>query len=175
MMRDIPGYEGRYAASEDGAVWSLLYLGKGRKQPMRPYINSGGYLRVNLSKDGKMRHEYVHRLIAKTFIPNPGRLPEVNHINRNKSDNRVCNLEWCSTKENANAALQTGKYARSRVVIARSRTTGEERFFLHIKTAARELFGKGYALSYLIKTRGDHFCLGGWDITVKKEERMRPK
>lgn len=163
MMKDIPGYEGLYAADENGTIYSR------KNGPMKPYVNVGGYWRVNLFKDGSAKHEYVHRLVAKTFLPNPDNLPEINHINRDKSDNQVINLEWCTTKENAQAALSTGKYARSIAVIAISLTSGEVRKYHHLKTAGKELFGKWYALNYPKKRRGNNFVLGDWDIRCNPE------
>lgn len=63
------------------------------------YSNKG-YACVHLCKDGKSKKFRVHRLVAQAFIPNPDALPEVNHINFDKSDNNVSNLEWCDRKYN---------------------------------------------------------------------------
>lgn len=64
-----------------------------------------GYYKVNLGKYGTY---LVHRLVAQTFIPNSENKPQVNHINGNKRDNRVENLEWVTASENAQHALRTG-------------------------------------------------------------------
>ena len=69
---------------------------------LNPQIQSNGYLHINLSQKGKTKCFLVHRLIAQVFIPNPNNLPQVNHINENKTDNRVENLEWCDRKYNIN-------------------------------------------------------------------------
>ena len=62
-----------------------------------------GYLFVHLTNGkGKLKNEKIHRLVAKAFIPNPDNLPEVNHIDENKYNNCVDNLEWCSVKYNRN-------------------------------------------------------------------------
>lgn len=91
-MKDIKNYEGRYAVTEDGQVYSFL-SGRFLTQEV---INSG-YLRVHLqTKDGRSKGELVHRLVALTFIENPDSLPCVNHKNGDRADNRVENLEWCS-------------------------------------------------------------------------------
>ncbi len=108
-MKNIKGYEGLYAASKAGKIWSFPkkfarkeFLGKGQWLKGRGVF---GYLSVCLAKDGELRQLRVHRLIATTYIPNPGNLPQVNHKNRNRSDNRVSNLEWCTAKENVRHAV----------------------------------------------------------------------
>ena len=71
-------------------------------------MGSRGYKRVELSKAGINKKYNVHRIVAKTFIPNPENKPEVNHINGNKEDNRVENLEWVTSKENQIHAYKIG-------------------------------------------------------------------
>lgn len=75
---------------------------------MKPIINEKGYYRVDLSKERKSKRFRIHRLIAKTFIPNPNNFPEVNHINGNKKDNCINNLEWCTHKHNMKEAYKLG-------------------------------------------------------------------
>lgn len=68
---------------------------------LKQYLTKG-YYRVSLFANGKIVHKLVHRLMAEVFIPNPNNLPEINHKNEIKTDNRVENLEWCSSKYNCN-------------------------------------------------------------------------
>ena len=68
-----------------------------------------GYYRVSLFINGKIVHKLVHRLMAEAFIPNPQNFPEINHKNEIKNDNRVENLEWCSSKYNCNYGTRTKK------------------------------------------------------------------
>ena len=65
-------------------------------------LKLNGYKYVNLSKNNKTKTYRVHRLVAKAFIDNPEKLPQINHIDENKSNNQVNNLEWCTAKYNVN-------------------------------------------------------------------------
>lgn len=75
---------------------------------MRKYVCPKGYIRYPLKKDGKLKWISFHRLIAKTFIPNPLNLPDVNHIDGDKFNNNVENLEWVTKRQNAKHAMDTG-------------------------------------------------------------------
>lgn len=96
IWRDIPGLEGIYAASSAGRIKSIK-TGKIHKL----YVHKNGYVYCHLSKNGKAKVIRVHRLIAETFIPNPGNLQYINHKDEDKTNNCVDNLEWCTAKENA--------------------------------------------------------------------------
>lgn len=67
---------------------------------LAPHPNKKGYLRVDLYLDGEKKHKRVNRLVAQAFIPNPDGLPQVNHIDGNKQNNSVTNLEWCTNDDN---------------------------------------------------------------------------
>ena len=94
IWRPIPGFE-YYSVSNIGRVKNPF--GK----VLKPSSNYKGYLIVNLSSEYiKHKQMFVHRAVALAFIPNPDNLPQVNHINHNKSDNNVENLEWCTNLYN---------------------------------------------------------------------------
>ncbi len=96
-MKDIKGYEGLYAITSDGKVWSY------RKNRYLNLVLCGkGYLQAHLWKNGNRKPCLIHRLVAETFIPNPDNLPQVNHRDEDKTNNCVGNLEWCSAKYNMN-------------------------------------------------------------------------
>ena len=90
-MKDIKGYEGLYAITEDGRVWSYK-----RQKFLSPGGRKGWYQNIRLCKNGDHRAFLVHRLVAETFIPNPENLPNVNHIDEDKTNNSIANLEWCN-------------------------------------------------------------------------------
>ena len=94
-MKDIKGYEGLYAITTEGDVYSYKY-----KKFLKPRVNHKGYLYVNLWKDGKVKTYSLHRLVAEAYIPNPDNLPQVDHIDENKTHNYVNNLQWITHRDN---------------------------------------------------------------------------
>ena len=94
----IAGYEGLYEVSDLGRVKSLW---NGKEKILKPQKNSrGGYLHVDLYKDGKKKTLKVHRLAAEAFIQNPSNLETVTHKDEVKTNNTVDNLEWMSREDN---------------------------------------------------------------------------
>lgn len=94
-MKDIKGFEGIYAVTENGQVFSYR---KGNYLSLN--YKKNGYVYVELNVNGNVTNHRVHRLVAETFIANSDNKPFVNHKNGIKSDNRVCNLEWATGTEN---------------------------------------------------------------------------
>lgn len=99
----IPGFGNKYQVSDTGMVQN-----KNTGQILKPILKSDGYLAVNLSHRNKAKMVFVHRLVAEAFIPNPKNLPVVNHIDGNKANPCVANLEWVSFSENSHHAYRTG-------------------------------------------------------------------
>lgn len=95
-MKDIPGYEGKYAITEDGKVWSY------KNNIFLTPILKKGYYCVYLCDGKSSKEKKIHRLLALTYIPNPENLPVVDHIDRNRTNNSLSNLRWASFKTNAN-------------------------------------------------------------------------
>lgn len=96
IWKDIEGFEGRYSVSSFGEIKSHIGNGRILKQKTDKY----GYKCVCLRRDNKNFYRTVHRLVAKEFIENKGNLNTVNHIDSNKTNNHVNNLEWCSEIDN---------------------------------------------------------------------------
>ena len=111
IWKDIEGFEGYYQVSSLGRVRSLdriiirrdgIQIHK-KEKILKQAFNEFGYNLVNLCKNNVHKTYLVHRLVAEAFIPNPDNLPQVNHKSEfEKTDNRVCNLEWCDAKYNSN-------------------------------------------------------------------------
>lgn len=116
VWKAIKGYEGLYEVSSYGRVrsldhlieqphprnpaYTLRYIQKGKIKNLRHH--QAGYWVVDLYKGNLSETKTVHRMVAEAFIPNPDNLPEVNHIDENKENSRVDNLEWCTRKQNVN-------------------------------------------------------------------------
>jgi len=166
VLKDINSYGGLYAVDHYGHVWSLKHTSSRREGLKKPYVNTGGYLRVNLyDEQGRAKKHYVHRLVAQTFLPNPEGYPAVNHISANKSDNSLSNLEWCDAKYNIAESRRLGLQKDMRVS-AFSVNTGESRSYKRLKDAATDLADKPWAFNFLRKKQGNNFNFCEWRIEV---------
>ena len=105
--KQIPGYH--YSVSSIGRVRNDL-----TDKIKAPRVDKYGYARVDIYKDGKPYREKIHRLVSNAFIPNPEHKPQVNHINGNKLDNSIGNLEWTTASENMQHCVKTGLFTPSR-------------------------------------------------------------
>ncbi|QGF21066.1 HNH endonuclease [Lactococcus phage P596] len=117
-FKDIHGYEGSYQVSNLGNVKSLPRFDsaghKLRGKMLKTTLNRYGYEMVGLYKDGKQKLCSIHQLVALTFIPNLDNLPQVNHIDENKSNNHVTNLEWISVADNLNHGTRNQRIVDSK-------------------------------------------------------------
>ena len=104
MKTYIKGFEGIYSISRDGTIINEI-----RGNVKKPTKIKIGYLMVDLYKENKATKTYIHRLIAEHFIPNddPINKTQVNHINGNKLDNSISNLEWVTQRDNIQHAVDT--------------------------------------------------------------------
>lgn len=117
IWKDVCGYEGMYAVSNMGRVKSLNYRRSGKEEILSPCKNGRGYMQVYLSKEGNHMFYGVHRLVLMTFSPieNMENL-EVNHIDENKENNRLENLEWVTHKENQNHGTHNARAAEKKSI-----------------------------------------------------------
>jgi len=101
IWKDIVGYEGKYQISSLGNIRSLRYNGGNHIRNLVPNDNGHGYLSIALCDgEGKRKLFYIHRLVADAFLDNTDNLPQVNHLDHDRKNNSVDNLEWCSVRDN---------------------------------------------------------------------------
>ena len=178
IWKDIKDYEGLYQVSNLGRVKSCERYRKTKNNgkcivPEKILkLNTGkdGYLRIDLCYNNKHKNCQVHRLVAQTFIPNPENKPQVNHIDCNRQNNNVSNLEWVTPQENTQHAKKLGRLkgnihadkeqARkngkksSKPVIVVNTNTGEELYFESRIEAARQLhLSDGYICKVINKQK----------------------
>lgn len=147
VWKDVVGYENLYEVSNHGGIRSKTRIitdrrGVKRKRPGRPLRNRSvnKYYTVMLYKDGKRSGVYVHRLIALAFIPLEIGKNYINHLDGDKLNNHIDNLQWCTIEENNAHAIETGLNDKRHKVVLTHRSTGQKRIF-ESKTAASLFLG----------------------------------
>lgn len=161
--KPVVDYDGYYEVSDLGNVRSVRYDHLGRLihcKVLKPSVQkSGGYLMVVLSSPSKRVNCTVHRLVAKAFLPNPNALPEVNHINGDKTNNSITNLEWCSGSDNLYHAYRTGlKHKDGKAVVCVE--TGE--VFDSVKDANKRFGVTHYHIADVCNHRGKNKTACGY-------------
>ena len=167
IWRDIEGYEGLYQISNKGRVKSLKC---GKERILRPGIDTSGYCFIILCNDGVSKPFRLHRLVAQAFIPNLYNKPQVNHLDENKKNNCVENLEWSTAKENSNFGTRNERmgYSLSKPILQYSKS-GD--FIREWKSAAEVERVLGINNSDIIQCcKGRRKSSGGF-IWKYKEER----
>ena len=134
MEKEIKGFPG-YTITDDGKVISYKF-----KEPriMKTWYQKSGYENIKLCKDNVTYHFLIHRLVAEAFIPNPNNLPEVNHKDKNRQNNRVENLEWSNRIDNLYDSYSTMSSTRNfkECVLIKESNNVEIESFQSVKAAA---------------------------------------
>lgn len=166
--KDIEGYEGFYQVSNFGNIRSK-YSGKWKL--MKATKTNHSRMIVGLHKNGKVKLFLIHRLVAQSFIPNPNRLPEINHKDENPLNNCVENLEWCTPKYNVNYGTRNKRASEnlSRRKVCMFDESGELiEEFRNLVLAARYVNGDHAGI--IMSCNGDIFLYKGYLWRYKEEE-----
>lgn len=160
IWKDIVGYENIYMISNFGRVWAYQRVIELPKQPWTTggtflaERNHNGYRICYLYNNCKREKKRIHRLVAEAFIPNKNSLPVVNHIDGNKSNNKVDNLEWATRSENMQHAFDTGLIKRKTTLQIKTPdkygwVSGNKRLILDTQTG---IFYEGYKEAMVAKS-----------------------
>ena len=185
IWKDVEGYEGLYQVSNFGRVKSLdrYVLRNGNslfvKGIVLSQLNNRGYLTVRLCNSGKYKNYLVHRLVANAFIHNDNNYSEINHIDENKHNNHVDNLEWCDRKYNVNYGSRADKFSNSmkgklagknnpryckKGTMAGKHLTPEQRNKISVKLLGRIWVHKGTETKRIIKDELDKYIIDGYSL-----------
>jgi hypothetical protein len=146
IWKDIKGYEGSYQISNFGRVKRLqrtvrnnIYGGMRivTEKILSATDNGNGYKFVGLRKDGSRKNHYVHRLVATAFIDNPNEFHYVNHLDRDRANNIVGNLEWCEQDENVRYSSEMMKKPKA---TCKSTNTGEKYVSIRTSRGGKEYY-----------------------------------
>lgn len=151
-MRDVVGWEGYYKVTSCGKVWSVRY-----NRFLKPAGGKGNYQMLLLQCPDKKQYDYIHRIVAKAYIPNPNNYPEVNHKDEVKDHNWYMNLEWCSKEYNLRYSAD--RAGRPTVKV---RCVETDEVFNSLHEAGRAKNVDPTNLSSLLKHGKPHNTLGGF-------------
>ncbi|MDW4471218.1 NUMOD4 domain-containing protein [Staphylococcus saprophyticus] len=184
IWKDVEGYEGLYRVSNHGRVWGCKH-----NKLLKPIDHHSGYQHLVLSKNSKVKHHNIHRLVALAFVKPIGGKNCVNHIDDDKTNNRADNLEWCTHKENNNHGTfkermlstrkvsekwQMGIRSRSKPVVGTNLKTGKKIYFPSMKSAERNGFSNG-SISNCIKGKSKSYKGHKWQLVLPEDKAHNRK
>lgn len=177
IWKDIKGYEGKYQVSNFGNVRSLMYHNAKeikRISLLKPATDGSGYFRCALSKNNILTTFKVHRLVAQAFIPNPNNYPQINHIDGNKKNNRVENLEWCTNSMNQIHAYSNNLNQGARgkgITVGVTFPNGDYKEYASLKFAGKDLGIHARTVRQKILGIQPSIKLKGYKFTLIKARR----
>lgn len=154
-LKPIKGFEHLYAVDMFGDVYGIAKENKNGRRVLKRKATKNkqnGYMYIALKDNGNIKNARVHRLVAEAFIPNPNNYPSVNHIDGNKENNCIWNLEWCTNGDNSKHAVKNGllkpptnnvdgiyKNGKNKYAVTKNMRTGEVRMFTNLREACEYL------------------------------------
>lgn len=168
IWKPVIGWEGRYDVSNDGQVRSWWYGKKHLSEPriLKIKIDRYGYPVVCLHHKELKKYPPIHKLVAQAFIPKSNEKLQVNHIDGNKQNNKVSNLEWVTNKENMNHAFKTGLIAKENLSAGQKR-----RYQSAVERELSRKRAKALWADDLYKEKMRKKCSAKENITAFKEQR----
>lgn len=164
VWKDVEDYEGLYQVSNFGNLYSNYV-----KRNLQLSLDEYGYKQVILVKNGVRKRHLLHRLVAQAFIPNHENKPQVNHIDENKTNNNVSNLEWVTSKENINHGTRTERQIYTQRIIQKSRPVicSNGLIYRSTRQASRLLGLDNGSLNKVLK--GKRNTVGGFTFEYKED------
>ena len=169
-LRPIKDFENLYAVDMFGEVYGIAKdNANGRRILKRKATKSkqNGYMYITLKDNGRVKNARVHRIVAEAFIPNPNNYTDVNHIDGNKENNCVWNLEWCTKSQNSKHAVENGLLkpptnnvngvyinGKNKYVVIQNIKSGETVLFTNLRKAC-EYIGRGHNYIWQHLSKGE--------------------
>lgn len=157
IWKDIPNYEGLYQVSNYGNIKGLK-----SQKILTPKKRNDGYFNIQLYKNNKRKKFFIHRLVAETFLENPNNYPCVNHIDENKHNNNVNNLEFCTIKYNNKYSLYKNIKREKKVINQYDLEGNFIKQWKNIKTISKELNFSYYGIFNCLCGRQKTSCNYIW-------------